>query len=212
MDDDDLALGKGRFEAFSDGVFAIAITLLVLGFQPPDARPATDDAVTHGLLALWPQYLVYAASFATVGIMWINHHALFGKLKTVPHGVILMNLALLMIVSFLPFPTSVLGRFGLMRSPVIYYGLTLIAASLCFGALQYMVNLEPGERGSLADFVRRRNVWNTMGIIAYAAGIPLAYYSPVATIVLYGAVALYYMLPVGVRAAAALQRPNAKRL
>ena len=209
MDNGELALGKGRFEAFSDGVFAIAITLLVLGFQPPEARPASDDGITRGLLALWPQYLVYAASFATVGIMWINHHALFGKLTTVPHGIILVNLALLMVVSFLPFPTSVLGRFGLMRSPVIYYGLTLIAASLCFGTLQYMVSLNPGERGSIADFLRRRNVWNTMGIIAYAAGIPIAYYSPLATIVIYAAVALYYMLPVGVRAAAVAQRPTA---
>ena len=209
MNGDELALGKGRFEAFSDGVFAIAITLLVLGFQPPEARPASDDGITRALLALWPQYLVYAASFATVGIMWINHHALFGKLTTVPHSIILVNLALLMVVSFLPFPTSVLGRFGLMRSPVIYYGLTLIAVSLCFGALQYMVSLQPGERGSVIDFLRRRNVWNTMGIIAYAAGIPIAYYSPLATIVIYAAVALYYMLPVGIRAATVANRPNA---
>ena len=209
MDDGELALGKGRFEAFSDGVFAIAITLLVLGFQPPEARPATDDGIARGLLALWPQYLVYAASFATVGIMWINHHALFGNLKTVPHGIIVMNLVLLMIVSFLPFPTSVLGRFGLMRSPVIYYGLTLLAAALCFGALQYMVNLGPGEKGSIVGFVRRRTVWNTIGIIAYAAGIPLAYFSPLATIAVYAAIAFYYMLPVGVRAAAVAQRPTA---
>jgi uncharacterized membrane protein len=203
VDGGELALGKGRFEAFSDGVFAIAITLLVLGFQLPGAGPETNDGITSGLLALWPQYLVYVASFATVGIMWVNHHALFGRLKVVPHSVILMNLALLMIVSFLPFPTSVLGRFGLMRSPVIYYGLTLIAASLCFGALQYMVNLKPGERASFVDFMRRRNWWNTIGIVAYAAGVPIAYFSPLATIVIYAAVALYYMLPLGVRAAGA---------
>jgi uncharacterized membrane protein len=204
---EEIAVGKGRFEAFSDGVFAIAITLLVLGFQPPDHQ-ATDDGITRGLLALWPQYLVYVASFATVGIMWLNHHALFARLKVVPHSVMLVNLCLLMIVSFLPFPTSVLGRFGLMRSPVAYYGLTLIAASLCFGGLQYLVNLGPGERASFIDFLKRRNFWNTIGIIAYAAGIPLAYFSPLATIVLYAAVALYYSLPVGVRAAANAQSQN----
>ncbi|HKW44957.1 MAG TPA: TMEM175 family protein [Candidatus Eremiobacteraceae bacterium] len=205
MSGGDIALGKGRFEAFSDGVFAIAITLLVLGFQPPDLHRVTDDAITQGLLALWPQYLVYVASFATVGIMWLNHHALFARLKAVPHGVMLVNLALLMVVSFLPFPTSVLGRYGLMRSPVVYYGLTLIAASICFGALQYLVNLRSEERASFIDFLKRRNIWNTMGIIAYAAGIPLAYYSPLATIVLYAAVALYYTLPTGIRAAANAQ-------
>ena len=199
MNDGELALGKSRFEAFSDGVFAIAITLLVLGFQPPDVHPATNDSIAHGLLALWPQYLVYVASFATVGIMWINHHALFGRLKSVSHGIIVMNLALLMVVSFLPFPTSVLGRFGLMRGPVIYYGLTLIAASLCFGVLQYMVNLTPGERAGFIDFLRRRNLWNTIGPVAYVAGIFLAYASPLATVVLYAAVALYYLLPIGIR-------------
>jgi uncharacterized membrane protein len=209
VDGGGLSLGKGRFEAFSDGVFAIAITLLVLGFQPADLHPATNDGITRGLLALWPQYLVYAASFATVGIMWVNHHALFGKLKDVPHSVVIVNLALLMIVSFLPFPTALLGHFGLMRSPVIYYGLALIAASLCFGALQYMVNLVPGERPSFIDFLKRRNVWNTIGIVAYGAGIPLAYYSPLATILLYAAMALYYMLPIGVRAAADTRAPNA---
>lgn len=209
MDGAELSLGKGRFEAFSDGVFAIAITLLVLGFQPPTLRPVTDADITRGLLAIWPQYLVYVASFATIGIMWVNHHALFGKLKEVPHSVVLMNLALLMIVSFLPFPTAVLGHFGLMRSPVIYYGLVLIAISLCFGALQYLVSLAPGERPSFVDFVKRRNVWNTIGIVAYAVGIPLAYFSPLATIVLYAVIALYYMLPIGVRAVAAQRAPDA---
>jgi uncharacterized membrane protein len=199
VNDGELASGKSRFEAFSDGVFAIAITLLVLGFQAPDARPATNEGITRGLLALWPQYLVYVASFATVGIMWMNHHALFGRLKSVSHGIIVMNLALLMVVSFLPFPTSVLGRFGLMRSPVIYYGLTLIAAAVCFGVLQYMVNLMPGERAGFIDFMRRRNPWNTIGPVAYVAGIFLAYASPLATVVLYAAVAVYYLLPIGVR-------------
>jgi uncharacterized membrane protein len=205
----ELSLGKGRFEAFSDGVFAIAITLLVLGFQPPNLPSVTDDGIARGLLAMWPQYLVYVASFVTVGIMWVNHHALFGNIKVVPHSVVLMNLALLMIVSFLPFPTAVLGRFGLMRSPVVYYGLALIAASLCFGVLQYLVNLTPGERPSLVDFVKRRNVWNTIGVVAYAAGIPLAFYSPLATIVLYAAMALFYALPIGVRAAAVSRTPSA---
>jgi uncharacterized membrane protein len=208
VDSGEVSLGKSRFEAFSDGVFAIAITLLVLGFQPPNARPVTDDGITRGLLALWPQYLVYVASFATIGIMWVNHHALFGNLKAVPHGVVLMNLALLMIVSFLPFPTAILGHFGLMRSPVIYYGLALIASSLCFGALQYMVGLKPGERPSFVDFLRRRNAWNTIGIAAYVLGIPLAFYSPLATIVLYAAIALYYTLPIAVRAAAFTSTPN----
>src|SRR4029077_7532981 len=201
VDGGELAMGKGRFEAFSDGVFAIAITLLVLAFQPPDLRPATDERITAALLALWPQYLVYAASFAIIGIMWINHNALFARRKEISHGIVVMNLALLMFISFLPFPTAVLGRLGVTRIPVIYYGLTLLAIALCFNALQYLVCLKDGERAGIFDFVRRRNVWNTIGVAAYVTGIALAFVSPLATIVLYAAIALYYLLPLGVRAA-----------
>ena len=119
-----------RFESFSDGVFAIAITLLVLEIHlPPDPLSGwTPNEQTHALFAIWPQYLVYAVTFATVGIMWVNHNALLRHVERISHGMILANLLLLGLVCFLPFATEVVARFGLSPLAVVYYGLTLTKA------------------------------------------------------------------------------------
>jgi uncharacterized membrane protein len=100
--------GTGRTEAFSDGVFAIAVTLLVLEIRPPEHG---EGSLVDGLLDLWPSYLAYALSFATIGIMWLNHHELLRLVRAVDRGFLLMNLLLLLLVAFIPFPTNVLADF-----------------------------------------------------------------------------------------------------
>src|SRR5215469_12859391 len=121
----DFTLDKGRLEAFSDGVFAIAITLLILELHlPPFHPPITASQQVHDLTIIWPQYLVYFVTFATIGIMWLNHHALFKNVRRVTHGLVLANLLLLSLISFLPFPTEVLARYGLTNVAIVYYGLT----------------------------------------------------------------------------------------
>src|SRR6476619_86854 len=94
-----------RVEAFSDGVMAIAITLLVLEVKVPHESP-----LIAGLLHLWPSYLAYLASFFTIGVIWLNHHAFFGRVRHIDHELHWYNLALLLGVSFLPFPTAVLAE------------------------------------------------------------------------------------------------------
>src|SRR5450631_3740903 len=102
--------GPERLEAFSDGVFAIAITLLVLEIRVPPAEAlATPSGLIQALGALWPSYLGYALSFVTVGIMWANHHNLIRLVATVSHGLILANLVLLLVVGFVPFPAALLA-------------------------------------------------------------------------------------------------------
>jgi len=99
-------MGKGRLEAFSDGVFAIAITLLVLTIpQPDDFRQLGDS-----LLEQWPAYAAYLVSFAVIGIMWINHHTLFGHFERADRNLAYLNLALLATVVFVPYPTGVFGE------------------------------------------------------------------------------------------------------
>src|SRR4051812_13679869 len=99
----------GRLEAFSDGVFAITITLLVLEIRPP-----TDYThLLHGLAALWPSYLAYVLTFLFVGQVWANHHVMFDHIRAADRVVLLLNTLLLMAVAFLPFATSVLA--GAMR-------------------------------------------------------------------------------------------------
>ena len=100
--------GTGRLEAFSDGVFAIAITLLILEIGVPHV-PA-DGSLWRALRELWPSYLSYAISFVIIGVMWINHHNLFRDIARVDHYLLVLNLLLLMSISFLPFPTAVVAN------------------------------------------------------------------------------------------------------
>src|SRR6266542_3131923 len=101
--------GPERLEAFSDGVFAIAITLLVLEIRVPPAAELEDPArLIAALGALWPSYLGYVVSFVTIGIMWANHHNLFRLVAQVDHGLILANLLLLLGAGFVPFPMALL--------------------------------------------------------------------------------------------------------
>jgi TMEM175 potassium channel family protein len=194
-----ISIAKGRFEAFSDGVFAIAITLLILEFRTPELTRVNDATMTAALLALSHQYLVYFASFATIGIMWFNHYALFHNVPHVSYAGLIANLALLMFVAFLPFPTLLLGRYGLLTASVVYFGLTLLAIAICFNVLWYVATLGHEQRGSIAGFLRSRTAWNTVGFIVYALGTVLALVSPTAAVALFACVAVYYMLPSSVR-------------
>src|SRR4051794_30142187 len=125
----------GRLEAFSDGVFAITITLLVLEIRPP-----TDyERLFHGLAALWPSYLAYAVTFLFIGQVWANHHVMFDHIRAADRVVLLLNTVLLMVVAFLPFATSVLAEalreaHG-QRTAVVFYGLAFAMTALTFNAV-----------------------------------------------------------------------------
>ena len=124
-----------RLVAFSDGVFAITITLLVLEIRPP-----TDDRnLLHGLLALWPSYLAYALTFLFIGQVWANHHVMFDHIRAADRVVLLLNTLLLMVVAFLPFATSVLAwafRSGHgERTAVVFYGIAFDVTALAFNAV-----------------------------------------------------------------------------
>src|SRR5437868_2475316 len=130
-----------RLEAFSDGVFAIAITLLVLEIRVPSgAQLATPDALLQALAALWPSYIGYTVSFVTVGIMWANHHNLFRHVAIVDHGFLLANLSLLLGVGFVPFSTALLA--ASIGEPsaqigVLVYAATFLAIAVGFNLLWY---------------------------------------------------------------------------
>jgi TMEM175 potassium channel family protein len=128
--------GTGRIEAFSDGVFAIAITLLVLDIGVPASE---FDDLWRGIAHEWPAYLGYATSFVTIGGLWIAHHGIFRRLAFANTSVMRVNLLLLMAVSFLPFPTRLMAEAirntDAERAAVIFYGLSLLVISLLFWAL-----------------------------------------------------------------------------
>jgi uncharacterized membrane protein len=124
-----------RVVAFSDAVFAITITLLVLEIR----RPADDTNLVHGLLALWPSYLAYAVTFLFIGQVWANHHVMFDHIRAADRVVLLLNTLLLMVVAFLPFATSVLA--GALhagdgqRTAVVFYCIAFDVTALTFIAV-----------------------------------------------------------------------------
>ena len=197
--DKGVVISKGRFEAFSDGVFAIAITLLVLELRPPDLLNPNDANLVPALLAMWPEFLVYWASFATIGIVWFNHYALFHNARDVTYTALIANLALLSFVCFVPFTTLLIAREGMIPVATALYGIVLFLLSVCYNVLLYVVMLPPGERGSFVAFLRNRNAWNTLGPAVYAGGSLLAFASPLASILLFAAIAVFYLLPGTVR-------------
>jgi uncharacterized membrane protein len=125
----------GRLEAFSDGVFAISITLLILEIRPP----SDYENLLHALAALWPSYLAYAVTFLFIGQVWANHHVMFDHIRAADRVVLLLNTVLLMVVAFLPFATSVLAEalreaHG-QRTAVVFYGLAFAMTALTFNAV-----------------------------------------------------------------------------
>ena len=193
-------MNKNRFEAFSDGVFAFAATLLVLELHVPDPKPGSPDGgLVHGLLSLWPLYFVYAASFATIGIMWINHHALFHNVTRVTYPVMLFNLLLLIIIALLPFSIEVFYKFGLSRGAVEFTGLIFLAISLAYGILYYVSAPTIAGRRSVFGYFTSWTWWNSVGPIGYILGIALARFNPLLSIVIYALVAAYYALPAATR-------------
>jgi uncharacterized membrane protein len=186
---------SNRVEAFSDGVFSIAATLLVLQLHVPTQA---EGDFGHALLSQWPSYASYVVSFMTIGIIWVNHHTLFANVRRVDRPLLLINLLLLLSVSTIPFPTALLGRYIGEGEPshlaAAIYGIVMLSMSLSFTALWARVSRD--ARLDVARLNPRRPVLRSLaGLVAYTLGIALAFVSAEASLVVYGSVAIFYLLP-----------------
>src|SRR5689334_18326151 len=117
---------KSRLEAFSDGVFAIVITLLILDIRFPDVD---YNQFGETLVALLPRILAYVMSFIIIGVYWVTHHNSMHAMRKTDRSFLWLNILLLLCVSFIPFPTSLLGRYPFQAWPIIIYGITLITCN-----------------------------------------------------------------------------------
>jgi uncharacterized membrane protein len=189
---------KSRLEAFSDGVFAIAATLLVLELQVPRVG---SGPLWPQLLAAWPSYAVYVVSFLTIGIIWVNHHALFALIRQVDRPILFLNLLLLMMVSLVPFPTALLGEWITDEQEAhvagAVYGLVFLLMGVPFGQIWRYTAARPElVHEALGTERARRALWRLQaGELGYLLGIGLAFMSGLASLVVYALVALYYVAP-----------------
>jgi uncharacterized membrane protein len=185
-----------RVEAFSDGVFAIAITLLVLDLRLP---PAHGHTLTYLLLHDWPQYFAYVVSFLTIGIMWMNHHTILAHITRVDRALLVINLLLLMGVVAIPFPTSLVAeelRHTGGVAATVTYGLVMIAVSISFAGLWIYVVTHAERLGGRAqpEALRRSIPGFTGGLLVYVGGtLVAAFGAPLAALVIYGLLAVYYL-------------------
>jgi uncharacterized membrane protein len=190
---------KARLEAFSDGVFAIAITLLVLDLRvPPELA---EGRLWAALGAQWPSYVAYLVTFLVIGIMWVNHHGIFERARAVDRPVLFANLALLLLVSFLPFPTRLVSEF-LTRgedahAALAVYSGTMLLVGWAFSALWLILTRDTGGEGLLhasLDRAAHRAAIRRFGLgsVAYGATVALSFVTPIGTLALHAALALYY--------------------
>lgn len=183
-----------RVEAFSDGVMAIAITLLILEVRVPAHGPLLQE-LSH----LWPSYLAYLTSFFTIGIIWLNHHAFFTRVRRIDHALLWWNLLLLLTVSFLPFPTAVLAAHVRedpvdARVAVVFYGLVGVLMTLpwvlMWRRLAQRPELMEPEFDVAFAVLEGRRAW--VGVVVYALCMGVGMLSPTAALALFAAVAVFY--------------------
>jgi len=179
---------KGRLEAFSDGVIAILITIMVLELHIPDA-PTIES-----LRPLAPIFLSYVLSFVILGIYWSNHHHLIHAAKVVDGRVLWANLHLLFWLSLFPFGTGWMGENEFAAIPTAAYGLPLLMAAIAYFILVRALVAVPGQPDTLAAAIGG-DVKGKSSILVYAVAIPLAAISPIITLGLYVAVAAMWFVP-----------------
>jgi len=190
-----------RLESFSDGVFAVAMTVLVFDLLPIGKDAATAHGLTYVLLSAWPQYAAYAISFLTIGIMWLNHHTMAAHLRQVDRGLLLLNLLLLIGVVALPFPTALVaghlnqGTPGAAKVATVTYGLVMIVISIAFGSMWLYLTSHQATlaRGGRLELPRHARLRFTGGLWGYVIGTAAAFWSAAAGLVIYALLAVYYV-------------------
>jgi len=177
-------MNKSRLEAFSDGVFSIAITLLVFNITIPDCDYAH---LPECLIKMLPKILSYVMTFTLIGLYWVGHHFYFDRIKKVDGNFVWMNMILLLFICLMPFPTGLLGKFPYGAIPLTLYGLNLIATNIhSFLMLKYLYKHKYLTNEHFKDEFYKLQLplffWINM---TYIAGIVLAFFAPVASYILY---------------------------
>lgn len=182
------SMGKGRLEAFSDGVLAILITIMVLELKVPHGE------TLETLLPLWPVFLSYVLSFIYIGIYWNNHHHMLHVCKQVTGGILWANHHLLFWLSLIPFTTGWMGENHFAAIPSAMYGFNLLMAGVSYWILQQQIIKSQGPDSILKKAVGR-DLKGNLSPVFYVCGIALSFWSQWFSVAIYVAVALMWLIP-----------------
>jgi len=177
-----------RLEAFSDGVFAIIITIMVLELEVPHGARFED------LQPLIPTFLSYLLSFFYVGIYWNNHHHLWQVVNKVNGGILWANLHLLFWLSLFPFTTAWLGDYLFFPNPVATYGIVLFMASAAWFLLAKKVVKEEGKESKIGKAFKK-DFKTIESMVIYAVAVALSFYHPIISCIIYAALAIVWVIP-----------------
>jgi uncharacterized membrane protein len=184
-------MGKGRLEAFSDGVIAIIITIMVLELRVPHGEHAAEP---DALVPLFPVFISYVLSFVFVAIYWNNHHHMLHASRVVNGGILWANTHLLFWLSLVPFVTAWMGENGFATWPVALYGLVMLMAGVAYTILARALVHHHGRTSPLGTAIGE-DVKGRMSLLLYASAIPLAFLSRWISLALYVVVAVMWLIP-----------------
>ena len=191
-----------RVEAFSDGVIAIAITLLVLELRVPALDPKDRGGLASDLLHDWPHYSAYVISFLVIGVMWVNHHSVFRDIVRVDRMLMFLNLILLLSIAVIPFPTAVVAQYitgapADARAAAVLYSVVSFLVGVSFSGVRLWTLAHPYLLSPTVNLAAARAVRRQLGFyvggIAYALLIVVALISPIACMLGHVVMALYYV-------------------
>ncbi len=191
---------KNRLEAFSDGVFAIVVTLLILEIRVPQVSgPDLSQHLIEGLIELLPKVFCYILSFLYITIYWVNHHQLFDTIRRADRGLFWLNNFFLMVMAFIPFPTALIGEYPSEHAAVMVYGAIMLLAALSYLLMKwYAVYIgrltDPAMKE--ADILRRSVAQVIAGPTLYLIAIVLALFNTQAAIAIYVIIPIIYIFPI----------------
>jgi uncharacterized membrane protein len=191
-------LGRNRVEALTDGVFAVAMTLLVLDIKVPELEQSLASTdLPYRLLALWPKFLSYAISFVILGVYWVGHHLQLSFIRSADRPLLWINIFFLLWVALVPFSTALLSEYTKHRLAIAVYGGNLIAIGLTLAlhwwyATSRRRHVDPDVHPGL---VRTAMFRVLMGPLLYLLGIVISFFSPELSLALYALVPVLYILP-----------------
>lgn len=187
-------LRTNRIEAFSDGVFAIAITILVLELAVPHVM---HEELLPSLINLWPKFLSYFISFAIIGILWVGHVIMFRFIKRSDRVLLWLNILLLLFISFIPFPAALLGDYGASKYAVILYGLNLVLVGITYVSVWIYSsrNYRLIDKKVSPEMIKRGTYIIAAAPITYFIAIVIAHFNPVITMIIYILIPIAYIIP-----------------